>query len=684
MTINLQGYEITLPDPPSDKTKIAGWDKKKSEQYFVRPYQLTDEEYDNLSPALQEEVQKTEIERRVMGYWFMNNGTPVWLTGDAYFYFTYFKFDGEFVRFNIHQAEDFYFYWYCENDKFCDGTDELKPRQEGCTGRKQSIYLNQGTLSFNCHYGIQSKSGDDAEKVNFDKLCMAFDSLPKWAKPELQGLSFPPHEELRFGRPRVTKKGEENKKYLNTVIDWKNTVFNAYDGKKLTKWIGDEGAKFPSTCKFDETWKVVRPALKKAKGKAYILSTMGEIDENAAEAYRQLWKDSNPAIRTKNGFTISGLYRYFIPNWRAYFHIEIDNVPVMDIYGYIDIPKVQQYIKNEYDSLKTEKEKFFFVRQNPANAEEALNYGSASNIFDTYRLTERLKELDNFEPSEQRPVKYLVGNLAWKDNVRFGDVVFNDNSNGKWKIAYLPNVAGQERVNRVFRQEGITRPFSDTPFRMGIDPFSYDNREGKGFSLGGFHMKLMSNVMHPELSNIYCCQYLFREKLADMFNEDVALTMFFYGARVNFERSPASGLLEAYMKKNKLMGFIMNRPDVTKKTAFTKRDNWAGTPATPDTIAMGIRYIENYIAEPNPLINENTTDNLKNFWFEESLKQLMDYTIENKTKFDLVASMQQTEIACQPDKRVKEAAKDQADIRSQIVKFVCNLPDKKSQIRQLV
>lgn len=973
MQLNLQGYPIVIPDPPKDKQLIYGWDKAKSEQYWQRPYTLSDEQYDNLSPAQQAEVRRTETIRRTEGFWFMNNGHPLYLTGDAYFYFTHWKIDGDYPLFIINQVEDYYFDYFCENDPYCFGSTRMKPRREGCTQRRLASFVNQGTLDFNAHYGIQSKTAEDAETVNFDNLVKGFFAIPKWMQPELQNTSLPPHKEIIFGKRRGGTKNQGVS--LNTKIDWAGTVANAYDGKKLKKFLGDEcfakgtkilcegmgfrniedikvgdkviveggkivevGATCNGTdemfvvkqpyskdyvvnsqhrlyleqrckkdsiaddgikiitpqqflllddyrkrttfgvrsfgvkcdyqfvpldpyifgvsisgenknipdcyinnidevrlqllaglldtdgalintnnsykyeisqcregvsggiallcralgfkvtlkewatnfntksyrvtisgdglykipCKvvrkqvpkdykrqyadhinkisvqsigqgeyygitlkadndndrrliledftlsmncfkwevspFDKTWDIVKYSLQNKGviyGKAYLLSTVGEVSEKTVDIAREIWRKSNYEKRVKGTRqTETGLYRWFIPDWAAYFGLvlndkcEIDyekGKPVLDKYGNIDSVKVRKYLKMQLDSIKDNIGKRNFIRKNPPTAEDALNYGSSGTVFDTFRLSERTKYLDDYQPTKERPVRYREGDLYWIDK-GFGKVGFRDKESGKWKISYLPDVAGVEKVNRVFTTDkGFLRPYSDTPFRIGVDPFSYSNRDGEEFSKGAFHVKLMSNVMRPELSNIYCVEYCYREKVAEMFYEDVALTMFYFGAKVNTERSPASGGLETYMEKNGLSGFMMKRPDITKNSKWKERDSWIGTPATEDTIEMGIRYIENYISEPNPLINENKIDNLKTFWFTDTLKQLMDYTIKNKTKFDLVASMIQTEIACQPDKRIKEAAADHIDTRKKLFEYVFGYQksDQQPLIRQL-
>lgn len=693
MVLNLQGYPIELPDPPKDVKEIFGYEKPKSEQYWVRPYTLSDEQYDQLTPAQQREVRETETARRVNGFWFYNNGRPIWLTGDAYFYFTHWVFDGERPWFLMNQLEDFYFDYFCENDPYCFGSVRMKPRREGCTARRLSCFVNQGTLEFDCHYGIQSKNAEDAETVNFDNLIKSFFKIPKFMQPMLQNTSLPPHKEIIFGKRRSVNKKEEGLA-LNTKIDWRASVENAYDGSKLKKILGDECFKMESM-DLDKWWDIVKYCLQNRGviyGKAYLLSTVGEISTKTIESTRNFWRGSNYGKRD-NGQTATGVYRWFIPDWCAYFGLKlnangdedkINGKPVLDKYGYVNIPLVKKYLKKKFDAIQDSTEKVNFIRKNPPTAEDALNYGSTSNVFDTIRIADRLTELDNFVSTEEKPVKYLVGTLFWVNNERFGQVSFRPDEKGKWKIAYLPNIAGDERMNRIYRENNVIRPFSDTPFRMGVDPYQMDNKTGKGYSKGAFHVKLMDNMLFPHLSNIYCCEYIYREKLAEMFYEDIALTMFFYGAKVNIERSAYSDGVEKFMQRNRVYSFLMRRPDITKNSAFTKRDNEKGTPASEQNIAMGIRYIENYIAEPNPLINENTFDNLQNFWFETTLKQLMDYTMENKTEFDLVASMQQTEIACQPDKKVKAAAKDQVDVRRKIFNHIYNLKEKPKQFRELV
>lgn len=669
MIIELQGYKITLPDPPP-KEEIDGYNLPIEEQYWKKPYNLTDEEYLSLPEDEQDEIVERENDRRVFGYWFMNKGKPFYLTGDNYFFLTFWTIDGQPPQFIINQAKNYYFEYLVDNDPYCFGSIELKPRREGRTQRKLSALVNRATLVKNKHFGIQSKTGDDAKNVNFLNLVLGYRNLPVWIHPQQSGMDIP-KKELVFDKPSkrsaLTKKtgvkdfDEEDspKTFLKTKIDWGSTVESYYDGKKLYRYLMDEAGKWSSANAY-ETWGIVKKCLMDGFdiiGKAYLFSTIGETDEVAADNFIKLWNESDAAKdkRTPNGYTISGLYRYFIPSYSTKRGKDPrTGKELINKYGEVDEVAARELILNERKSIKDPRKLFIEIKQNPLTIEEALHFGSNSSIFDNMRLNNRYNALKDFQPSEERPVKYLVGNLGWENNEKYSKVHFIPNENGKWKISYLPNIAGSTMTNRVKRlPNGTCMPFSDTQFIMGIDPFDYDAEDMTTTtgSKGAFHIKLKYNFEVPDLSYIYCCQYFYREADARMFYDDVAKTMFFYGARINPERKLYG--IWRYLKDNGLLNFSMIRPDMTKQSDFQKRDNGYGTPTGEDTKRLGAELWENYMAAPDPMDNEHFMDNLDRFWFEESIEQLMKYNPKESTKYDLVMSLFMTEIGSQSIKKLQ-------------------------------
>ncbi len=151
------------------------------------------------------------------------------------------------------------------------------------------------------------------------------------------------------------------------------------------------------------------------------------------------------------------------------------------------------------------------------------------------------------------------------------------------------------------------------------------------------------------MSDIYCLQYLARPDIP-IFREDLAKALFLYGAKINIERQASIALFE-WLRNNGLRAFTMQRQ--LTWNAKTNKDKAPGTPTSPRSIQAGLELIENYFSAPNVESNENEKDNLEYFWFEETLQQCMEYDIKNKTKYDLVSSMMQTEFSSQLNKRKK-------------------------------
>ena len=85
--------------------------------------------------------------------------------------------------------------------------------------------------------GIQSKTGKDSqENIFMKKVVPIFKSYPFFFKPIQDGTTNP-RMELAFREPskRITKNNKTSRTgdALNTIINWKNTTNNAYDGEKL-------------------------------------------------------------------------------------------------------------------------------------------------------------------------------------------------------------------------------------------------------------------------------------------------------------------------------------------------------------------------------------------------------------------------------------------------------------------
>lgn len=88
--IIIEGFFKTYTTPPVPSLKtIVGHDLPKKEQKWNRPHIPSDEEAKDMTKSEKSTIIEREMNRRISGYWFMNNGVPTYITGDHYFCLTY-------------------------------------------------------------------------------------------------------------------------------------------------------------------------------------------------------------------------------------------------------------------------------------------------------------------------------------------------------------------------------------------------------------------------------------------------------------------------------------------------------------------------------------------------------------------------------------------------------------------
>jgi hypothetical protein len=134
--------------------------------------------------------------------------------------------------------------------------------------------------------GIMSKTGTDAQEAVFgSKIVPIFRSYPFFLKPILDGTTNP-RMELAFREPskRITKKNKTSYRgeALDTIINWKNTTNNAYDGSKTHMLFLDEAGKWLNPNDIREVWRIHRTCLlvgRKVIGKAMVGSTVNPLDK---------------------------------------------------------------------------------------------------------------------------------------------------------------------------------------------------------------------------------------------------------------------------------------------------------------------------------------------------------------------------------------------------------------------
>jgi len=648
--ISLHGLDIALPKVPR-KRDILFHDLPKKLQMWKRtdvPQELSrvrsmDEWFEKpaefrraFSPYIEQ-----EFERRRNGVWFYNNGVPTYITGRHYMFLQWSKIDIGYPSYLAFQREIFLHMAACEADSRCIGQLYTKCRRSGYTNICASVLVDEATQVKDKLLGIQSKTGKDAqENIFMKKVIPMFRSYPFFFKPIQDGTTNP-RMELAFREPskRITKNNKTSQKgdALNTIINWKNTTNNAYDGEKLHFLYLDEAGKWEKPVDIKEAWRIERTCLivgKKIVGKALVGSTVNPMDKGGDE-YKNLWEDSDPSERNANGRTRSGLYRIFIPADEAlegFFDkygnpiTENPTKPVEGVDGEIIDQGSREYLKNERDSLKHDPSELNeIIRQFPLTEDEAFRDSIEGSIFNIGKIYQQIDWNNNMFPN---PV--VTGNFIWKEKDK--EVVFSPDPRGRFHVSWMPP---KDRRNVVSDIRGKKQPPFPESGVGGVDSYDLDETvDGRG-SKGALHLYNKFSMNDAIPGNMFVLEYASRPDLASVFYEDVLMAAFFYGYPLLVENNKYG--IVRYFEKRGYDGYIMDRPKHLTPPGARVNTRTKGIPSNSvDVIQAHAHAIEAYIHDHVGVRAE--TDNFGSMYFNRTLEDWIGYKISNRTKYDLTIS----------------------------------------------
>ncbi len=647
--IELGGLLVVLPAQPPKK-KIEGYGKANGMQMWQRrsmPEELSRiRSMDEWSEMPREFRQKfspyieEEFRRRREGFWFYNDGVPTYITGRHYMMLQWTKLDIGYPNFLSFQREIFIHMAACEADPRCIGQLYTKCRRSGYTNICASVLVDEATQVKEKLLGIQSKTGKDAqENIFMKKVVQMFKSYPFFFKPIQDGTTNP-RMELAFREPskRITKNNKTSQKgeALNTVINWKNTTNNAYDGEKLHILYLDEAGKWERPTDIRDAWRIQRTCLivgRRIVGKALVGSTVNPMDKGGKE-YKDLWGDSSPMERNSNGRTRSGLYRLFIPAYESlegFFDVhgnpivENPDSPVDGLDGDSVYIGAKTYLKNEREGLKDDPAELNEVtRQFPFTTDEAFRDSIDGSIFNIGKIYQQIQYNDDLFPN---PV--VQGNFIWKNGEKDTEVVFSPDVNGRFFVSWMPpeDQRNQKRIDRGKR----VAPFPERGVG-GVDSYDLDETvDGRG-SKGALHM--YNKFSMEGASNMFVVEYASRPDLAKIFYEDCLMVSVFYGYPLLIENNKYG--IARYFESRGYDGYLMDRPQhllsKSSKTVKTK-----GLPSnSADIIQAHAHAIESYIH--NHVGIHYDTGNMGNMYFNRTMEDWIGFKINNRTKFDLTIS----------------------------------------------
>ena len=547
----------------------------------------------------------------------------------------------------------------CEADPRCIGQLYTKCRRSGYTNICSAVLLDEATQVKDKLLGIQSKTGKDAqENIFMKKVVYMFRHYPFFFKPIQDGTTNP-RMELAFREPskRITKnnKTAQTGEALNTVINWKNTTNNAYDGEKLHILYLDEAGKWERPTDIRDAWRIQRTCLivgRKIVGKAMVGSTVNPMDKGGKE-YKDLWRDSNPTERNANGRTRSGLYRLFIPAYdslEGFFdkhgHPVVKNPsePIDGLDGEDVTIGSRTYLKNEREALKNDASELNEVtRQFPFTEDEAFRDSIDGSLFNIGKIYEQVQYNEELFPN---PV--VTGNFQWKGGVKDTEVVFSPDPNGRFRVAWMP--PKEIRNLKKFDRNKRVAPNAELGVG-GVDSYDLDATvDGRG-SKGALHLYNKFHMDHP--SNMFVVEYASRPPLAKIFYEDVLMCAVFYGYPILIENNKYG--IARYFETRGYDGYLMDRPRHLFAANSTMKSKTKGIPSnSQDIIQAHAHAIEAYIHD-HVGVNYDTGC-MGNMYFDRTLEDWIGFKIDNRTKFDLSISSGLCLLAAQKVKKKREVS----------------------------
>jgi len=170
--VNIQGLNVALPLAPKECYQRS---KTSSMQYWERedlPKELLKIQsifhWNEMPSEFKDrwvDYIEGEFNRREEGMWFMNNGTPTYITGAHYMYLQWSSIDVGYADYREANRIFFIFWEACRADARSFGMIYLKIRRSGFSFMSSSECVNIATLARDSRVGILSKTGADAKKM---------------------------------------------------------------------------------------------------------------------------------------------------------------------------------------------------------------------------------------------------------------------------------------------------------------------------------------------------------------------------------------------------------------------------------------------------------------------------------------------------------------------------------------
>lgn len=580
------------------REELPQWWRQKREQERAR--QRRDPDYFDIDC---EDWRKRQWFHRLNGCWFMNNGTPTYITGLHWFYLSHWKINGSYLSYRLYDRDKSYILKYSQENPLSLGIVEVTKKKSGKSTYAGAFIYEGVSRTSNCLGGIQSKNELDARNLYKKYVLQPYRSLPDYFQPVVDTTSGLTNG-MRFFAPfakgkKLMESLEQDE--LASQITYEDAGVAAYTTELLSFYVGDEEGKTGSV-DVEERHTEVSANMEldgEIFGSCIHTSTVEDMG-NKSIHFSNLYRESDQSkIDLEQGeMTSTKLLQIFTPAYETLY---------IDKYGEPDRPKAKDYYLTNRKKLQHSQDRLWsYIRKNPFTKEEAFRIESEFCLFDIVVLN---TAMDKVSWQDQSIVR--TGNYEWVEKDR--EVKFLERQDGRCSIVWTPE---HKEANHVLGYNNCFRPTNGSLGVLGTDPVDNKKpRDGGRMSIPAGMLKLKHSSVNANkfYDDAFVLQYLYRPVNPYDYYEDM-IKICFYHSMPMFAEVNKSKIVDHFQARG-YDGFLLYLPG--KDTPGIS----AGTKTPEEIYNLWAEYI---MLNPDKL------------FFRELIDQLFKFDVEDTRKSDAV------------------------------------------------